>query len=170
MPYKDPTIRQAYQKAYQSKWRASHPTYKAEWHSRRRQSDPDYLKQYHREYKQTNKNTINRRRREHYKLNADPLRAKQKTIHQRRRAYLNAVKCRYGCMNPDCPCTGPLPPYCLDFHHVDPKSKLFSIGAALRTMAAIKREVVKCTVLCAVCHRMETWGNLDASQFRLCTA
>ena len=45
----------------------------------------------------------------------------------------------------------------LDFHHVDPDSKEFSIANACRNkqLPAIKDEIRKCVVLCANCHRIE---------------
>ena len=76
------------------------------------------------------------------------------------------VKTHYGCLNPGCPCMDSLPPYCLDFHHIDSKS--FQLGNATRSLQALIAEMNKCTILCAVCHRMETWGDLDASNFIKC--
>lgn len=43
-----------------------------------------------------------------------------------------------------------------DLHHVDPKSKLFSISifvAPTRTLEEVTKELTKCIVLCANCHR-----------------
>ena len=45
---------------------------------------------------------------------------------------------------------------CLDFHHIDPKTKSFSIGMSGRVMGGLKHvecEINKCVVLCANCHR-----------------
>lgn len=43
---------------------------------------------------------------------------------------------------------------CLDFHHVDPNEKDFSIGDARSySLDRIKQEVDKCVLLCANCHR-----------------
>ena len=42
----------------------------------------------------------------------------------------------------------------LEFHHLDPKAKDFQIsGAHSRSWAAIKKELDKCVMLCANCHR-----------------
>jgi hypothetical protein len=46
--------------------------------------------------------------------------------------------------------------WCLDFHHKDPSKKDWSISDSLRharTIEAVKRELIKCQVLCANCHR-----------------
>lgn len=45
---------------------------------------------------------------------------------------------------------------CLDFHHLDPKTKLSSVSKLLndhRSRKRILEEVQKCTVLCSNCHR-----------------
>ena len=43
---------------------------------------------------------------------------------------------------------------CLDFHHVDEKTKEYNIGRMLDfSMRKIKKEIRKCIVLCANCHR-----------------
>ncbi len=49
-------------------------------------------------------------------------------------------------------------PAALDFHHKDPKDKEFTIGDAIAqtlSIPRIKREIAKCEVLCANCHRIE---------------
>lgn len=76
------------------------------------------------------------------------------------------VKNRYGCMNPNCPSDKGLPAYCLDFHHL--KEKKFNIGNSNTGIKSTSEEMNKCTILCAICHRMETWGDLDASKFPMC--
>lgn len=45
---------------------------------------------------------------------------------------------------------------CLDFHHSDANEKEFSLGEAIRrgySKETIQREMDKCEVLCANCHR-----------------
>jgi len=49
-------------------------------------------------------------------------------------------------------------PVALDFHHTDPAGKDFSLADALNVSLSIKRlqkEIQKCVVLCANCHRIE---------------
>lgn len=45
--------------------------------------------------------------------------------------------------------------YCLEFHHRDPKTKLFTVGQHFNHMAwgRVLEEIAKCDVLCANCHR-----------------
>lgn len=47
----------------------------------------------------------------------------------------------------------------LEFDHIDPKTKKFSIGDAIssgKTWKRIKIEIDKCRILCANCHRRRT--------------
>lgn len=47
-------------------------------------------------------------------------------------------------------------PDCLDFHHIDPQEKSFSISDAVnkrRSVQSIVPEMVKCVCLCSNCHR-----------------
>ena len=82
----------------------------------------------------------------------------------------NDIKLYYKCLNPCCKWQGEIYPYCLDFHHVDKTSKKFNIGTSPpgRSIKSLLEEISKCTILCAVCHRQEIYGNLDASLLPKC--
>jgi hypothetical protein len=57
-----------------------------------------------------------------------------------------------------CESCGESDPCCLDFHHKDPKEKDFALGDAIKTTQSIdrlKKEIAKCNILCANCHRKE---------------
>ena len=43
----------------------------------------------------------------------------------------------------------------LDFHHIDPKTKIASVPtiACKGTLSGLQREIEKCVVLCSNCHR-----------------
>lgn len=57
--------------------------------------------------------------------------------------------------NPCQRCGGSFPPYVMDFHHRDPKTKLFTVGrTASRGYAGLLDEIAKCDLLCANCHRI----------------
>ena len=50
----------------------------------------------------------------------------------------------------------------LDFHHIDPSKKEFSISSAKSdrySIDRIKKELEKCIPLCANCHRLEHWKD-----------
>ena len=66
------------------------------------------------------------------------------------RAFYNQLK-----ENLECAYCGENHPATLQFHHRDPQKKDFNLSAAVRDgygVGRIKREVAKCTVLCANCH------------------
>lgn len=46
----------------------------------------------------------------------------------------------------------------LDFDHIDPKTKLFTVSSAIQTMsvAVCEAEAFKCEIRCANCHRVKT--------------
>jgi len=55
-------------------------------------------------------------------------------------------------------------PATLDFHHTDPAEKELSIGDSVRngwSLRKLLREISKCRVLCANCHRKEHWVSDD---------
>lgn len=45
--------------------------------------------------------------------------------------------------------------WALDFHHLDPKTKSFSLGhkGYTRSWEAVRQEIMKCILVCANCHR-----------------
>lgn len=52
-------------------------------------------------------------------------------------------------------------PACLVFHHKDPKKKTIGISSMVNhglAINTIKKEMEKCIVLCANCHRKLHWG------------
>jgi hypothetical protein len=69
---------------------------------------------------------------------------------QRVRQWLADYKAHYGCAH--CP---EHDPSCLDFHHRDPDSKVMAVSQVnfRAPVRAILEEIVKCTILCANCHR-----------------
>jgi hypothetical protein len=49
----------------------------------------------------------------------------------------------------------------LDFHHLNPLEKDFAVADLISRGASlnkIKKEIEKCVILCANCHRIEHWG------------
>lgn len=52
---------------------------------------------------------------------------------------------------------------CLDFHHVDPTSKSFTVsGQSMgRNWEQIEQEISKCVLLCSNCHRKFHAGLID---------
>ncbi len=69
------------------------------------------------------------------------------------RSTIDNICKHYGCMNPHCPLVEyNFHPCELDFHHIDKKK--FTIGwASKMTGPAMQKEINKCCILCAICHR-----------------
>jgi hypothetical protein len=61
-----------------------------------------------------------------------------------------------------CRC-GESEPACLDFHHRNPKEKLFALNAGVKSksLEVITVEIAKCILLCANCHRKVHAGLLS---------
>lgn len=81
---------------------------------------------------------------------------------QRRRRAIARLLSTYKLDRP-CACCGRVfPSCCMDFHHRDPETKLFSIGTAAgtRTIQVFMDEIAKCDFLCANCHRMVHMGRV----------
>jgi len=63
-----------------------------------------------------------------------------------------------------CQVCGEDDPLVLDFHHVEPAGKRFTVGNfGRRTVSAVRVEVSKCALVCANCHRRINAGSIDAS-------
>lgn len=54
-------------------------------------------------------------------------------------------------------CGGVFPPVCMDFDHRDPDIKEFAIAQhRAGSPSRLKREIAKCDLVCANCHRLRT--------------
>ena len=60
-----------------------------------------------------------------------------------------------------CEVCGETHPACLEFHHVNPHEKKFSIGRVndFLSVRLTQSEIAKCRLLCANCHRKEHWNE-----------
>lgn len=53
-------------------------------------------------------------------------------------------------------------PACLDFHHIDPSNKNYTVSEMMTakfSWETIQKEIDKCIVLCANCHRKHHWDE-----------
>lgn len=110
------------------------------------------------EWRQNNKEHIKRYKNSWYKRNSkriiEKARLRTEIIKGWLRAYKSTLKCSR-CSENDW--------RCLDFHHINPQDKESSIAYAIRDGWSIERiqlEITKCIVLCANCHRKETFKDL----------
>ncbi len=62
-----------------------------------------------------------------------------------------------------CEICGENHPACLDFHHIDPSLKKFSVSRKRDrpSLKQLQEEIAKCQVLCANCHRKEHYKQRE---------
>ena len=70
-----------------------------------------------------------------------------------RRELLSKIKQEKGCAR----CGYNAHPAALDFNHLDPTEKEFRISSDVTSLEKTLREIEKCEVLCANCHRIHTY-------------
>ena len=126
-----------------------------QWHVDNRES----INKRHRERYRENREAVLKHQKEyHHKNKSDPIyREKRRVAQQKRRerrmAWWNGIRASLSCE-----ICGESRTPCLDFHHKDPSSKEFGFGKAVSHFmprGKILKEIEKCVVLCANCHRME---------------
>lgn len=131
------------------------------YRDKKKKEDPDFFNHWKRE----NVDKVREYRKSYNRRHADKIIVRK----QVKRELLNRIKLNYGCCNPECGWNGRIEPCALDFHHLESDSKNKCVTEYVRySMDRMIKEVVKCTVLCAVCHRSERFGFLDASDFLRC--
>lgn len=86
-----------------------------------------------------------------------------------KRQEIKTYKEKIGCLNPSCQWTGFYPGSILEFHHVDPATKLcnvsYLIGCSDELLWA---EINKCTLLCANCHNLAHNKEINSLNLSLC--
>lgn len=94
--------------------------------------------------------------REHYKNNKEAYaESKKKTLPARRkrnRVYVARLKLEAGCSK----CSYNEHPAALDYHHTKDKNmSIARLAARQVSLKTLDKEIAKCVVLCANCHRVE---------------
>jgi hypothetical protein len=89
---------------------------------------------------------------------AEKLRIKGQKYRQKRICMLRDIKMRHGCKV----CGYKEHWSALDFHHKNPKTKLFNISENKMTgITKLLTEIQKCDILCCNCHRRQDHGDLQ---------
>jgi len=91
------------------------------------------------------------------RIGKDNWRRTRGTSKKERRRWLLKYKSNLKCSQ--CPESHPS---CIDFHHIDPKHKLGTISELVssgRSVKVILKEISKCIILCANCHRKLHWNE-----------
>lgn len=97
------------------------------------------------------------RRNNYYKYGG---KERQAALASERRAYFARYKHKRGCV-----VCGETDSVVLDFHHVDPSGKLYSIASMKGSLQKMKIEAAKCVVLCANDHRRIEAGTINLSDY-----
>ncbi len=132
-------------------------------------------KEYQRQWRLRNKERLSKRGNERYQEHKEEILAHQKHRHeikkndpkyledrrvyavkrrQKQRLWMNEIKKKLKCSK-----CGESRTVCLDFHHTNPEEKEFNLawcfGTTTGSKEKILKEISKCIVLCANCHRIE---------------
>ena len=118
--------------------------------------DLDKKKEYDRKRWHEKKEHCSKTHAEWRKNNLEQRAEAQRKANRKKWDYIDSFKQK------PCPgCNQSFPPYCLDFHHIDPSTKSFKMGEAThKSYAMIDEEIKKCVVLCACCHRKLHKGDI----------
>jgi len=109
-----------------------------------------------------NKNKASRQ--EYYKKNSTKLKKNLYEKRRKNRKWLDNYK-----KLKVCGFCGEKETYCLDFHHVNPDEKESDIMSMVRNCYSIERmqrEIDKCVLVCANCHRKVHHGLLNIKDFK----
>lgn len=154
--------------SYMKKWREEHRGYAKKYYEEHKErmtqqtrawgkNHPEQLKATRRKYYAEHKPVFSRSSKSYWKNGGKEQRhRKNQPVHD----FVNAYKIEHGCSI--CGVKG-LPPECYDFHHIDPRTKIKDLGtiAHSNTLEKAKREIEKCVVVCANCHRQLTSGTIS---------
>ena len=134
-----------------------------------RDKNLEHSREYQRQYHKGEKSKQTRKR--YYENNKEQYAQRGKLRRERFGLFLEGIKLYYGCTNLNCKWDGAYDAGMLDFHHINPAEKEFSVGKChnrLPNAPDIVAEINKCCILCSNCHRLEKAGSLDCSQNTRC--
>lgn len=139
------------QKEYRQKNKDKIRKYKKEYYLKNKDRRKAYLKEYYLK----NKEYINDRNNKYYQKN------KSKTNLSHREKYLeNRNKINKFHENGCAICKHKFHYSAMDFHHIDPKTKKFTIGQKVTFSKELVDEIRKTVSLCSCCHRRFHYGDL----------
>lgn len=100
--------------------------------------------------------------RKHYYSNKDKYLERNKKYRIEIKKYIRELKESNPCLD----CSVSYPYYVMDFDHMDGKEKENNINYLSSTgrIGALKKEIVKCEIVCANCHRVRTHDRTKRSR------
>lgn len=140
-----------------------------EYASKYRNDNPEKVKETAAKTREKNRQKIRERQREKYKLTKnDPEFKKKRKEYQDKSTPKQVIRRREKLIQfherkDECAKCGESRKYLIQYHHIDPSTKSFSIGASInfKNDRVIQEEIKKCVCLCANCHKEFHWfyGN-----------
>ena len=127
-----------------------------------RKNNKDKVLEYEREYRDKNRNKINEIANRSYYNNQEKVLERAAIYRDTHRERINAEQRQrtkdkgdfLDSFREPCVVCGESEKACIDFHHKDPSTKLFSVGSSkTKTYEELEKEINKCVCLCANCHR-----------------
>ena len=99
--------------------------------------------------------------RKYYENNIEKVRAAIKKVNTANKEKWQAFKATLKCA-----VCGENHPAVLDFHHIDPKEKTYSVSRLVsdRSYTKAMKEIEKCIVLCANHHRIHHWDEYQETK------
>jgi hypothetical protein len=116
------------------------------------------VKKYRKEWYQKNKKQVQKRSKARYEKNKDEINKKRRgdTVEQRIKTSKRTHDLALLKSKPCTDCGHKFPACCMDFDHVRGK-KLWNVsGGGNRKWSTILKEIAKCELVCANCHRIRT--------------
>lgn len=121
--------------------------YGSQW----QKDNPEKVRGYTKKWKKNNPKKVKKQKRRYYKKHPEKLSKYNRMRHQKRINYIQDYKLSKGCSV----CGYNKCAEALDFHHTG-SNKNFRIALSIgknKSLEEIKREMDKCIILCANCHR-----------------
>jgi hypothetical protein len=88
--------------------------------------------------------------RKHYLANKNAYLDRNKRYRNTIREYIREIKESRPCSD----CRRKYPYYVMDFDHLEDKENIISFLTATGRIGALKKEILKCEIVCANCHRL----------------
>ena len=107
-----------------------------------------------RHWRANNRERLGVKRRKDYVENREKYRVKSAKHRAARREWFDSLK-----VGPCADCGGTFPPCVYDFHHVNGHKELTVSKTITIAKYRLEREIAKCVLLCANCHRVRTQGE-----------
>lgn len=95
----------------------------------------------------------------HYYAHKETYLERNRKYRKEIRAYVNELKAKASCTD----CLKQYPYYVMDFDHIEGTGKLGIVSYFAKTgrIGAMKKEIAKCEIVCANCHRQRTFDRLQ---------